>query len=298
MSKPYIIHKAVELDKVKKKLRPTEGELRCNYIAQPKYDGCNMVAIKRAHDIEGVELYSRTGEKVLSANHIREAIAKAPFIPFGVLLGEYWHPTIDQPTVSGKFRDTKQQHPEPYFVVFDYIDLNEWLLGESLFTYQERVSRLPQMFSTVEECAAPVFLGESQGLLIDQGMSPQEAAKYLADSGAYDGLILRKTSGQWRKGDLGTNGEIIKVKPTITLDLVVVDRGLGVGEKTGRDVWTLWVTLPNGKHQEIGSGVPHKEEDVPVIGDIIEVEAMEYSKNGLLREPRFKGIRYDKMEAD
>lgn len=298
MAKPYIVHKAVELKKVKKKLVPTEEQLRTEYIAQPKYDGCNCVCIKRAHSEEQITLLSRTGEEVKSAEHIKEVLAKAPFAPPGVYLGEYWHPTLDQPTVSGMFRDTKEQHPEPFLVVFDYLTLTEWEAGKSDLVYQDRVDRLPLMFSKIGECRAPVFPAESQGFLIDQKLGSMEAAKLLCEGGPYDGLILRKASGTWTKGDLGTNGEVIKIKPTLTLDLQVSHINRAVGEKTGRVVYTVVVILPNGMLQEVGSGVPHGDFDLPKMGDIVEIEAMSFSKYGLLREPRYKGIRYDKTEAD
>lgn len=298
MAKPYIVHKAVEVRKVKTKLRPTEDQLRTEYIAQPKYDGCNCVAIKTSHSAESVDLRSRTDERVLSADHIKEAMGAASFMPLGVYFGEYWHPHIDQSTVSGYFRDTKQQHTEPMFVVFDYVTLEEWAAGKSDLVYQDRVDRLPATFSKIEECRAPVFLAESQGFLVDQGMGTMEAAKLLCEGGAYDGLILRKPSGLWRRGDLGTNGEVVKIKPTLTLDLLVSGYTVDIGEKTGRNVYTIFVQLPNGKEQEVGSGVPHQESKVPKKGDIVEIEAMSYSKFGLLREPRFKGIRHDKTEPD
>jgi ATP-dependent DNA ligase len=317
----YIVHKAVEVDKIKKKLQPTEEQLRTEYIAQPKYDGCNMVAIKRGHWVPTVEkglhaiklndqqmqpvergvvdLFSRTNEKVVSANHIENALASAPFFPVGVYFGEYWHPTIDQPTVSGMFRKKDgTQYTEPFFVVFDYVTLEEWEAGFSDLVYQDRVSRLPSMGSAIPEFGAPVFYAESQGFLIDQEMGSMEAARLLCEGGAYDGLILRKPSGKWVKGDKGTNGEVVKVKPTITLDLRVLDIKVATGEKTGRDVYTVIVDLGEGKTQEVGSGVPHDFYALPEPGQIVEVEAMSFSKFGLLREPRFKGIRHDKTEAD
>ena len=53
-----------------------------------------------------------------------------------------------------------------------------------------------------------------------------------------------------------------------------------------------------GKRLGVGSGVPHKQEDVPPVGSIVEVVAMDYSSDGLLREPRFKGVRFDKTQPD
>lgn len=299
MSKPYIVHKAVELDKVKKKLAPTEDQLRTEYLAQPKYDGCNCVVIKRANSVEHITILSRTGEEVLSADHIKEALAAAPFAPIGVYLGEYWHPTLDQPTVSGMFRKKDgTQYTEPFFVVFDFVSIGEFEQGFSDLTYLDRVGRLPATLSKIEECRAPFFLAESQGFLVDQELSPMQAAKLLCEGGAYDGLILRKPSGLWRKGDKGTDGEIIKIKPTLTLDLRVVEVNVALGEKTGRNVYTVVVHLGDGELQEVGSGVPHNHAELPEPGDIVEIEAMSYSKHGLLREPRYKGIRHDKTKPD
>ncbi|AMW36089.1 ATP dependent DNA lygase [Xanthomonas phage XAJ24] len=299
MSKPYIVHKAVELDKVKKKLVPTEDQLRTEYLAQPKYDGCNCVAIKYANSAEHIKLFSRTGEEVLSADHIKEALAAAPFAPIGVYLGEYWHPHIDQPTVSGMFRKQDgTQYTDPMLVVFDFVSIGEWEQGFSPLTYLDRVGRLPATLSKIEECRGPFFLAESQGFLVDQELGTMEAARLLSEGGAYDGLILRKPSGTWTKGDKGTNGEVIKIKPTLTLDLRVLRINEDVGEKTGRPVYTVVVDLGGGKEQEVGSGVPWEWAKVPFIGHIVEIEAMSFSKYGLLREPRFKSIRHDKTEAD
>lgn len=298
MSRSYIVHKAVELGKVKKKLVPTVDQLRTEYLAFPKYDGCNMVAVKGAHDPEQVTLYSRTGELVRSAEHIKEALGFATFAPCGVYLGEYWHPEIDRDTVSGWFRDTKQQHTAPYFVCFDFLTTEEFQLGHSPLTYPDRVARLPSFLGNIPEFASPFFLAESQGYLVDQGLTPDEAARLFAEGGMYDGLILRKPSGTWTKGDRGTGGEIIKIKPTLSLDLRVSDIETRTGDKTGRPVYVLWVHLGNGTAQMVGSGVPHEKDQLPRIGDIVEIEAMSYSKFGMLREPRYKGIRHDKIKGD
>lgn len=304
MAGAYIVHKAVELSAIKKKMVPSEEALRTSYLAQPKYDGCCMVAIKNTPWVPGnewegsVELRSRTNELVQSAMHIEECIAKAPFLPPGVYFGEYWNPEIDRDTMSGYFRDTKAQHPEAFYVIFDYVTLEEWREGFSTLGWSERVGRLPHGLDEIEECAAPIFPAESQGFLVDQEMTPMEAAQLMSSGGMYDGIILRKLDGVWKKGDRGTSGEVVKIKPTLTLDLRVLRVNMSTGEKTGRDVWTVVVDLGDGKEQEVGSGVPHDAASLPAVGDIVEIEAMSFSKYGLLREPRYKGIRTDKTEAD
>lgn len=297
MSRECIVHKAVELDKVQKKLRPTPDELTHNYICQLKYDGCNMVAMKAGQSAEMVALLSRTGETVHSANELREHIGGAPFMPLGVYLGEYWHPEFDIGEISGRFRKQSEQFTGMHFVVCDYLTIAEWDQGYSDLTYVERVNRLPELFFQIDPKRSLVYPAHSEGNLIDEKLTPDEAAALVAASGNYDGIILRKPDGKWKVGR-GTGGEIIKFKPTLTLDLRVLNYITDTGEKTGRKVFTIVVQLPNGMTQEVGSGIPHQESRVPEKGDIVEIEAMGYSKHGQLREPRFKCIRHDKTTAD
>lgn len=300
MANKPIIHKAVELSKVQKKLQPSERELTHNYLCQPKYDGCNMVAHKFGASNELIGLTSRTGEKVHSAEHIKEALAQAPFLPMGTYLGEYWHPFLEQPEVSGKFRDTKQQHTEPFFVIFDYLTHEEFDAGFSPLSYTERVARIPPLFFKIEEFKSPVFPAESQGYLIDHEMTPMEAALAFSSSGKYDGIILRKPDGTWTRGS-GTTGEIIKVKPLLSLDLRVVGFEPGRGKYEGM-IGTLLVEY-EGKTQGAGTGLKDSQRNIAEfeklwLDRIVEIDCLGITADGYLREPRLKGVRFDKEEAD
>lgn len=307
MSRKYIVHKAVEVSKVRKANRPSDRDLTHNYLCQPKYDGCNMVAFKRAQCVDPdkldghVELRSRTDEKVHSARHIEQALACAPFLPAGVYLGEYWHPELEQSVVSGYFRDTKQQHPEPYFVIFDYLTQEEFDAGHSELSYAERVGRLPDLFFHMEEFRSPIFPAEGQGYLVDQGMTPNEAATLFSSNGRYDGIILRRPDGTWTKGATGTTGEIIKIKPLVSLDLRVVGFEPGRGKYEGM-IGTLLVEY-KGKAQGAGTGLKDSQRLVSEFeemwhGQIVEIECLGITRDGYLREPRLKGIRHDKTEPD
>ncbi|BAE72735.1 putative ATP-dependent DNA ligase [Xanthomonas phage OP1] len=284
----YLVHKAVELDKIKEAKRPTEQQLLGEYILQAKFDGCAMLAIR---DTDKVTLLSRTGEPVLSAKHIESAMMG---LPEGVYFGEYWAAGIPQNILSGQFRKQDTQYPDVQFALFDHVTLHEWHIGYSDVGYAERQEFIPAALGSVG-LGGPLRFAPA--LTCAGYSSIDEVVKVIATTG-YDGVIFRKPDGQWRKGDNGTNGEIIKIKPTLTLDLRVVGIETSVGEKTGRAVYKVVVALGNGKTQTLGSGVPHTESELPKVGDIVEVEAMSLSAHGLLREPRFKGIRYDKIEAD
>src|SRR5690606_41253561 len=106
------------------------------------------------------------------------------------------------------------QYTEPFFVVFDFVSIGEWEQGFSELTYLDRVGRLPATLSKIEECKAPFFLAESQGFLVDQELSPTEAARLLCESGPYHALILRTPSGTSTKGAEGPQREGLHIKAT------------------------------------------------------------------------------------
>lgn len=278
MSK-YIIHKAVDLHKIADKNRPTEDDLASSkYVWQPKIDGCNLVAI--VSDTK-VELLSRTGEPVLSADNLKKALSK---LPLGVYLGEYVIPYLTFPVISGHFRNQKEQI-DAQMVIFDSLTLSEWSAGKCLGSYHERLGRIP---------ALP--LGP---LSVIYSGTRTKAQNWMESHPAYnyDGLIARSVYGTWHKGSSGVSGEIIKFKKNLTLDLEVKGIEVTKGTKTNRNVYTL-VVSHQGKDLVVGSGVPHLKSQLPKVGDIVEIEALGTTTGGMLREPRFKGIRTDKLEPD
>lgn len=272
----YIIHKAIELNKLSAKNKPIDIE---TFSWQPKVDGCNCVVIVQR---SGVEMLSRTGETVKSAEHIKEDFRnKLP----GVYLGEYVIPNVDYAKTSGAFRHTKKQFPEAVLYVFDVLLIQEWEAGAAP-AWNKRRERLQyvQQGSSVQV----LFPGTKESTIQFMHNHPELG---------YDGMIARAPSGKWVKGSSGKGGEIIKIKNALSLDLEVVSILTAIGEKTGREVFNLELKM-GGKIINVGSGVPHKRKDLPAVGDIVEVEALGYTSGGLLREPRFKAIRYDKLETD
>jgi DNA ligase-1 len=126
------------------------------------------------------------------------------------------------------------------------------------------------------------------------GVSAVRYANDLKAKGGYDGAVLKDPDAGYSIGNVRL-GQIVKVKPTQSLDLAVTAWAKDKGEKTGRDVYTLYVQY-KGKTTGVGSGVPH--DYVPAVGHIVEVEFMGFTPDGLLREPRFKGVRFDKTQPD
>lgn len=292
----YIVQKAVNPDKVKKKLQRSMEEYAATRIVQDKLDGCNAVMILPCFAKDGeARVLSRTGEDVpsmasLARTHryrFRREVQQYGGI---VLLGEAFQNGIPQNVISGLFR----QHgdaPELDIWVFDVLTMAEFEAGHSPVPYRERYNRL-----TSE--------GAGETLIASWEPGTYTVADKLAEAmalGGRDGIILRDPEGTWTAGS-GTTGEIVKIKRTLSFDLEVAAVEGGKGKHAGR-AGALVVKF-GGKELRVGTGFSDHERqlwaDAPkiIIGKIVEVEAMDYSSEGLLREPRFKGIRYDKLEPD
>lgn len=295
------IMKAVDFDKLPAKLRKqyesVRGLQKAGWWVQPKYDGCFGMAVIRFGEGKS-QMLSRTGEDYTpSCAHIlaelKEAAVAERHVDSSeydfVVLGEVWHPDLTFPTISGMFR--KNAPSKLQFLAND-------LLPVGLATDEAYSTRYARLLSLLPEVSGSGFYcGPVRCYL--SGYCQQDVNHYAAQlvaEGGYDGAILRDPNAGYTIG-LVKKAEIVKVKPTLSLDLRVTGISTDVGEKTGRAVYTVDVEY-RGVRTTVGSGVPHKVQDVPAIGQIIEVECIAITEDGKLREPRFKGIRYDKTEPD
>lgn len=295
----YIVHKSCEKSKL---LKGIEADLEFGYVAQPKYDGCYLL-IKLDIENDTVEAYSRTGEVVKSVDHIKAALLTFPDVVSGVYHGECWCPDMPFNEISGTFRRqySNEESCRLQFVIFDFLTLKEWDEGYSSLGYIERVERLPPLMQFVQQGSAPLWLAGSFGFLHETlpGTTAQDLCNKLVEAGGYDGAIFRHPLGAWIKGDSGRRGEIIKVKAKLSYALRVVGWKAGKGRNATR-MGNLLVEF-KGQPLGVGTGFSDAQRELPPedwMGKIIEVEAMGFSSEGLLREPRFKGIRTDVTEPD
>lgn len=313
----YIVHKAVNLDKVKvarRKVLEAPGFLDQNYMGQAKYDGCSAVFVLTVAGAED-QVLSRTAERVRSLEwmlpHLHLLFADQVMEHGGVtVLGEAWAEDMAFAEISGKFR----QHAPSCDLglrVFDVLTAEEWEAGKTDVPYMQRLARvLRPLYSSSQadiSAAATHFTPKTTG----HGDTWQGWCNHLVDKGGYDGLILRDPEGGWKVGS-GTTGEIIKLKRVLSFDLRIKDAEIGQGKHAGR-LGAIVVDF-QGKSLKVGTGFSDSEREKfwqnyqddlasprdhwEFLGAIAEVEAMDFSEDGLLREPRFKGIRFDKLETD
>lgn len=302
MSKAYLVHKPIAADKVLRSHAElvTPERLTGVYLCQPKYDGVSLIVKVNALSVDAVEIFTRTGEPITSCEHIADCIIKFPGILPGVYFGEAWARGLKQSKINGLVM-RHAASPDVQFVVFDYLTLDEWDAGASDLGYTARVNRMPEPFFRIDvRSDTPVWPAVCEGTLDDYGLTPQQAANQYVALGGYDGIILRDPVGKWERYD-GRRGEIIKVKPGIDLTLRVIGYEEGKGKHAGR-IGALIVSL-NGKRQGAGTGLKDSERSIAEfeerwLNKLVELSAMGYTEDGMLREPVLKGVRTDVLEPD
>lgn len=237
----------------------------------------------------------------------------------GVYFGEFWHPDYNATTIGGwnnlvdpdKLEATKAQRESVSFVVFDFLTWDEWNVGMSYVGFAKRIGRIDWM-----QCIGlpgdpgappnvkypPLFVAPCEGTPAENKdfVSMAEMAEFAKTAGRYDGIIAVDPLGQWEKD--GRDLAKIKFKPTLTVDVQVVGYELGKGKYSasiGKVIYMYKGKL--GKCSGMTDALRGVDEDsIDELDEffnrnwqdrVIEVEAMEESKHGLLREPRFKRFR-------
>ena len=266
-----------------KRAHPTLDDLPFDdYVMMPKYDGCLAIITP-----DGV--ITRTGEPVRSIPQCSQAVAEV--LPGHAVFGEVYKFDTPFKDISGSFRRHKPQ-PDLLVVVFDAVPFKDWLTAKCDKPYIERYAALREA----------VLHTPTPSLIVAPALdleAPQGFANALVGTGGYDGAIIRRKSAGWATG-ASKNGEALKVKPVQSLDLRAVDWFYGKGKHAGRAGGI--VVEYRGVRTQVGTGFSDAERDTIASqgtrNQIAEVEFMELPSDGKLREPRFKGWRYDKTEPD
>ena len=266
-----------------KRAHPTLDDLPFDdYVMMPKYDGCLAIITP-----DGV--ITRTGEPISSIPQCSKAVAEV--LPGHAVFGEVYKFDTPFKDISGSFRRHKPQ-PDLLVVVFDAVPFKDWLTAKCDKPYIERYAALGEA----------VLHTPTPSLIVAPALdleAPQGFANALVSTGGYDGAIIRRKSAGWSTG-ASKNGEALKVKPVKSLDLRATGWFAGRGKHDGR-AGGIFVEY-RGVKTQVGTGFTDKEREAIATGchdgAIAEVEFMELTADGKLREPRFKGWRYDKATPD
>lgn len=307
----YLVHKAIELENLSNKAIAAITDT--DWVISPKYDGCHVIFC--FDDGKHVVTYSRSGELVRSMDHIAASLLDLYPLVHGrlAICGEAWMVGEEFNVISGAFRRHSPQ-PQLQFVPFDMVpfDYNTdsaglpVLLGQSDHrVYPAKyIDRLSNLVKYRNNTVPSQVLVPRYSVLKDHPLDHAIAvAKGVALENKartdcfFDGAVLARANGKYEVGS-GKGGEFIKIKPlvshTVQVEAVIAD----VGSKTGKTTCVLCFTL-NGEVQKVSTGLTQTQADEfvnnpnAILDKYIEVEAMGLTVNGLLREPRYKGIRTD-----
>ena len=256
------------------------------WVVQPKYDGVHLMVHTDGY------ARTRTGEEVLSVPHIVEN-AKRLFGPGQVLFCEAYLFGKPHKTINGMVR-RKTQQPDLRAIVYDIVPQECFDEGYDPTPYRERFQKLQGLYAP---CVIPLPVLH----WLTDDMTVEEYAVSLTKlTDAYDGAILRDVTAPWRRG-AARNGEVIKVKPSLTLDLRVVG---AYAERRDTKLGGYLTVTYNGVLTDVGSGLTQEmlqhilENEHCYTGLVVEIECMKANPNGRLREPRFKGFRFDAVPEE
>lgn len=257
------------------------------WIIQPKYDGVHIMIHTEG---EGYAR-TRTGEAVLSVPHlIKEAIQS--FGPGAVLFCEAYMHDQEHAVINGAVR-RKSPQPALIGIVYDIVTQDGFDYGYDPIPYKERLADINTALrgGSLEPVKCIKELPNDTTVM--------QFAEDMVASGTFDGIILRDLDATWKRG-AAKEGEVIKVKPILSLDLLVT--GHKVEYKPTKLGGYITVTY-KGVESNVGSGLTQVilqalTQGVKAAGRIAEVECMGITPSGKLREPRFKSFRYDTEQEE
>jgi DNA ligase-1 len=294
-----------DLDDVNKKhLKPAEYL----FHVTTKLDGVYALFVWIAG---GWATFSRTGEQMKSCGHIERHLQELNIPKTVVVVGEVLllnpipegspeesfedlsYVTVQE--TSGSFRRHKRDD-SLRLVVHDFLSLEGFIQGVTKSTFGGRINRAIR-------CGVPMTRDKTPLVrLPEYTCVTLELAKVIAEQVIDDGgegVIVRDLEATWEAGK--RDHRIMRIKEKITKDLLVVGVKEGVGKMAGM-AGTLTCKWHDTTIEVAGGDFLERKawfmDPTLIVGQIVEVEAMKVTPKGVLREPRFKGIRFDKTEAD
>lgn len=284
-------HHLVQLCLPYEKLKCT---LKFPVLASEKLDGVFAFAISLDNECH---ILSRTGEEYVSLDHLKEPLlALSKEIQCEIIIFEAYAKGVPQPTISGWCRDTKKQHLEVEAYIHDAMPLGEFAGGGFAESYYVRAEYL-----RLHMIQNPyLHLVEQRHITNEKALFDMAESIWAAGG---EGVVARPEFAGYYPGK--RNQYMVKLKKGVSFDLKVVALEEGTGKYKGC-TGKLVCQDRNGKKIKVGSGLSDEQRRTwwspfgydCIIGKIVQIDAMAVSTKGVLREPRFKGIRLDKTEVD
>jgi DNA ligase-1 len=257
-----------------------------------KLDGVRATAVK----INGkTNLFTRNGKEIVGFNDIIKQLDNL-WIDNFMFDGELISNNNFDETMEKVFK--KSENKVADYMIFDMMPLSEFNNGKSTKTYEQRRTELANMFFTIKhECIYYPSLKLINLMTVLNNPTVEEINNFTkrAVEAGFEGVIVKDMDALYVcKRDYGWQ----KAKPFFDGDFEIIRIEEGTGKNKGK-MGSVIIDV-NGNECGLGSGWSDKErEDIwnnpnDYIGKIVEVQYQEITKDGVLRFPSVKGIRYDK----
>lgn len=282
-----------------------QGEARI----EPKLDGVRVLAFVDMHGT--VTLYSRNGKIFENFLAIEDALARYSREIKSVLMSGQGV-VLDGEIVGESFQALmKQAHrkrnanaEDSVYHVFDFVPVNNFQEGVWNCPQDIRFKRMEELKSILQK-TKNIKLVEGIAVNFDFSQGHDQLRRYAQDQVAagYEGVMIKNLAAPY---ECKRASHWMKWKPTITVDLEVIDVEPGTGRNQGRLGALVCSGSDNGREitVNVGSGFSDGDRDSfwhhhvngnSIIGQIVEVEAdaVTQNKDGSysLRFPRFVRFR-------
>lgn len=259
---------------------PEKHDITGSWNVEPKLDGYRMTII------DGVPL-SRNKREFTSVDHILEAIGPE-LLERWVFDGEIMGSSADFDEAGGSIRRKSEQASGAVYHVFDIIFREDWQGTTPNFGVRRHLLE--------SVCKDIPFVKVVPSIPLQDPTSEQlfKAMKEMIALG-YEGAMLKNATAPYV---YDRTPDLLKLKDFVSEDLPVVGYTPGKGRHKG-SLGALYV-LRDGVQTKVGSGYSDAqrkeiwEKREQVIGQIIECQFQNLTKDGRLRFPVFLRFRPDK----
>jgi DNA ligase-1 len=212
-------------------------------IIESKLDGARCITI--VYPNGKVDQYSRNGKELLNFQKIKDQIAKnAIFFAEPVVLdGEIMSASF-QDLMKQARRKTNVQTDDCILNLFDIITLREFQTGKGDHKQMDRSFSLHAWFDKLKDSMpnVDVLTGELVDLDTPEGSSRFVDINKMALDGGYEGILIKDPDAVY---ECKRSNAWLKKKPTITVDLKIVE----VEEGDGNFVGTMGALVCEGTDQ-------------------------------------------------
>lgn len=280
-----------------------EKKIKGKKLLEPKLDGVRVLTVINMDNRTATQ-YSRNGKLLENFKHITDAI-EANIDDFERSL------VLDGEMISSSFQALmKQVHrkedintQDASLMLFDIIPLTEFQKGQSVLGQRRRSNLLRSMKPIFDKIGnidiipqTEIDLDDFSGEIIFNDFNKK------AIEDGFEGIMIKDVDAKY---ECKRSAHWLKIKPSLTVDLTVIELEEGTGRNEGR----LGALICEGKdqnkfiHVNVGSGLSDDQRTdmwankEGVIGQVVEIRADCITKNQesdnvySLRFPRFERFR-------